>query len=225
MMTLRIKYTKENYMKFLGHLELMKLFERVFRRHKFPLKFSEGFNPHPRMTFASPLSVGYSSKYEVMEVILISELPIADVLKTAFPDGIKVLDAAYVDSKTSLMAGIGSSEYLINVSGTNFPNNSNEILEQFLDQAEILYEKPNKKKQMREIDAKPQIHFASMIYFDKQEFTIRCRLQSSSQGNLNPELFAKLFCEYMKTPFIEDEIMVERINMYDHDGKTLFEIN
>ena len=110
MITLRIVYTKEGYMAFLGHLELMKLFERVFRFNKVPLKFSEGFNPIPRMTFAAPLSVGYSSKYEVMEVLLEKEMPIEQVKTMQFPDGIKVVDASYVQSKKSLMAALSHAE-------------------------------------------------------------------------------------------------------------------
>ena len=128
MMTLRIKYTKEKYMKFLGHLELMKLFERIFRLHRYPLKFSEGFNPRPKMTFASPLSVGYASKGEVMEVVLDAFMPIERVLNTKFPDGIKVLDATYVETKKSLMGSIHHSEYLIKV---ELRQNIPEILTQF----------------------------------------------------------------------------------------------
>lgn len=222
MVTLRIKYTKENYMKFLGHLELMKLFERVFRRHKYPLKFSEGFNPHPKMTFASPLSVGYSSKCEIMEVALTRELTIEEVKRTVFPDGIKILDALYVDTKKSLMGSIDASEYFINVATDQVPETVEDSLGQFLSQDHIFYEKLNKKGKAREVDAKSQINSASIIYKDAKEFTLRCDLQTNSQGNLNPELFVKLFFEFMGKQEDQFSVEVERINMFDENHNPLF---
>lgn len=79
----------------------MKLFERIFRFNKLPLKYSEGFSPIPKMTFASPLSVGYSSKCEIMEVILDKEVPLEHIKNLKFPDGISILDANYVQSKVA----------------------------------------------------------------------------------------------------------------------------
>jgi len=65
---LLIKYTKEDRLKFISHLELIRVIERALRRGNIPLKFSEGFNPHPKISFAAPLSVGVSSQGEYMTV-------------------------------------------------------------------------------------------------------------------------------------------------------------
>lgn len=224
MVTLRIRYTKTQYMKYLGHLELMKLFERVFRRHQYPLKFSEGFNPHPKMTFASPLSVGYATKGDLMEVILTEEMPIEKVLATTFPDGIEILDAKYIESKTSLMAGIDSSEYLINVELQTPISDLEGQFEHFLSQDAINYEKKNKRGQMRIIDAKAQIYKAKIIYEENGEFTLRCTLKTSSQGNLNPETFVKAFLKFCRQPDESALILVERLAMFDAAHKPLFDL-
>jgi radical SAM-linked protein len=211
-------------MKFLGHLELMKLFERVFRRHKYPLKFSEGFNPHPKMTFASPLSVGYATKGDLMEVILTEMMPIETVLQTAFPEGIQIIEAKYVDSKTALMAGIDSSEYLLNVELKVAISDLAEQFEHFLTQETILYEKKNKRGQVRSVDAKPQIYSAKLIFEEDGEFTIRCLLKTSSQGNLNPEVFVKTFLKFCRQPEETAVILVERLAMFDEAKKPLYDL-
>jgi len=216
MTTLRIVYTKETYMSFLGHLELMKLFERVFRYNKLPLKFSEGFNPIPKMTYASPLSVGYSSKAEVMEVQLESEVPLSDILKLNFPDGIKVVDAAYVTSKKSLMASLTHSEYLIKVefkqSIQQLP--FDEWIQDFLNQSEVLYEKKAKNGNMRSLNIIELIDSLKIVYKGEQEMILRAIVQTGSQGSLNPETLVNVMCKHFGIPQEIDNIRVERLQLF-----------
>jgi len=221
MITLRIVYTKEGYMAFLGHLELMKLFERVFRFNKVPLKFSEGFNPIPRMTFAAPLSVGYSSKYEVMEVLLDKEMPIEQVKTMQFPDGIKVVEASYVQSKKSLMAALSHAEYLIKV---EFNSNIERLpiaewIDAFTQNNEIVYEKKAKNGKMKQVNINEQIDSFKMVFQSEQEILFRATLQSGSQGSLNPETLVKVLFETYKVPQTIETIRVERIGLFfENDG-------
>ncbi|GAB6109592.1 TIGR03936 family radical SAM-associated protein [Fusibacter bizertensis] len=222
--TLRIIYTKENYMSFLGHLELMKLFERVFRFNKLPLKFSEGFNPIPKMTYASPLSVGYSSKGEVMEVQLESEMPLNTILNLNFPEGIKVIDAAYVNSKKSLMASLSHSEYLIKVefkqSIEQLP--VDEWISAFLNQSEVLYEKKAKNGNMRSINIIELIHTLKMVYKSEHELILRAIIQTGSQGSLNPETLVNVMCKHFGIPHEIDNIRIERLQLlYEEENKLL----
>ncbi|OJV64502.1 MAG: hypothetical protein BGO41_12900 [Clostridiales bacterium 38-18] len=221
MITLRIVYTKEGYMAFLGHLEMMKLFERVFRFNKVPLKFSEGFNPIPRMTFAAPLSVGYSSKYEVMEVLLEKEIPMETVKNIQFPEGISVIDAAYVESKKSLMAALTHAEYLIKV---EFNSNIerlpvSEWIDAFTQNKEIVYEKKAKNGKMKQVNINEQIDSFKMVFQSEQEILFRATLQSGSQGSLNPETLVKVLFETYKVPQTIETIRVERIGLFfENDG-------
>lgn len=229
MVTLRLQYTKEKYMIFLGHLELMKLFERVFRFNKLPLKFSEGFNPIPKMTFASPLSVGYSSKYEVMEVQLKEEVPIAFILNLAFPEGIKIIQAGYVESKKSLMASLSHSEYLIKV---EFKQSINQLpfaewIQSFLEAGTIEFEKKAKNGKMRTLNVLEYIRSLHFVYSDEEELILRTIVQSGSQGSLNPETMIRVFMDYFKLPQEIERIQVEKIALYYEENdtlKTLFEL-
>lgn len=229
MVTLRVQYTKEKYMIFLGHLELMKLFERVFRFNKLPLKFSEGFNPIPKMTFASPLSVGYSSKYEVMEVQLKEEVPIESVLNLAFPEGIKIVQASYVETKKSLMASLSHSEYLIKVEFnqniTQLP--FSECIQSFLEAGTIEFEKKAKNGKMRTLNVLEYIHTMHYVFSDEEELILRAIVQSGSQGSLNPETLVRVFVDYFKLPQGIERIQVEKIALYYEENnmlKTLFEL-
>lgn len=229
MVTLRLHYTKEKYMVFLGHLELMKLFERVFRYNKLPLKFSEGFNPIPKMTFASPLSVGYSSKYEVMEVQLYEKVPIEMLLNLGFPEGIKVIQAAYVDSKKSLMASLTHSEYLIKI---EFKQPIGDLpfaewIQTFLEEETIFFEKKGKNGKMRELNVLEYIRSLKFVFADSDELILRTIVQTGSQGSLNPETLGRVFINYFKLPQEIEHISVEKLALYYEEGdvlKTLFEL-
>src|SRR4030043_377355 len=75
MQRLRLKFSRGEELKFLSHLELMRLWERAIRRAGLPLAYSEGFTPHPQIALAAPLSVGVTSQAELMDVILSRWMP------------------------------------------------------------------------------------------------------------------------------------------------------
>lgn len=229
MVTLRMVYTKEKYMKFLGHLEMMKLFERIFRYNKLPLKYSEGFNPIPKMTFASPLSVGFSSKSEVMEVVLETEVPVEKIKSLNFPDGIQVTDAAYVESKKSLMASLTHASYLIKV---EFKQNITQLpfaewVDKFLAQEEITFEKKAKNDKFRTLNILPFIHAFRCVYQGENDLILSTTVQSGSQGSLNPETLIKTMLAYYALPHEVINIEIERNQLYyELEGtlKPLFEL-
>ncbi len=215
MVTLRIVYKKHRYMKFLSHLELMKLFERVFRFHKLPLKFSEGFNPHPKMTFAAPLSVGFSSQAEIMEVQLTEEINIDRVLNMRFPEGIEVTEAKFVNSKGSLMAAVDFSEYLLKIefdaNVEDYP--FEERLEGFLNQGEVTFEKKTKKGKMKTINALEMLRNFQFVYKEGNDLILRGIFASGSNGSLNPVLLGELFLKFCKMENQVSLIEAERISL------------
>lgn len=64
-----LEFSKQGYIKYISHLDMLRLFKRTFKRAGIPLDYSKGFNPHPRMSFAQPLSLGYTSKQELIKNI------------------------------------------------------------------------------------------------------------------------------------------------------------
>lgn len=222
METLRIEYTKLKFMKYLGHLELMKLFERTFRLEKLPLKYSEGFNPLPKMTFASPLSVGYSSEAEVMEVQLTEQVPIERVLAMRLPEGLSFKRAKYVTCKQSLMSGMGYARYEIS-SPLESPI-SEASLSKFLSEEAIFYDKKTKKGTMKQVNILEQIQSAAFVPSDNlSEVKILATLVSGNLGSLNPEMFFNTFRKYVGLETTED-ISVKRIGLFSENLESVFDL-
>ncbi|MFR0902151.1 MAG: TIGR03936 family radical SAM-associated protein [Anaerovoracaceae bacterium] len=63
-----LKFTKNGYAKYTSHLDMLRFFKRAFRKSGISLRYSQGFNPHPKMSFAQPLSLGYSSSFELLNL-------------------------------------------------------------------------------------------------------------------------------------------------------------
>ncbi len=90
---LRVTFTRDVTLKYIGHLDMAKAWQRILRRADWPLAYSEGFNPQPKITFAAALPVGCTSDQEVMDAVLSPVLPIDDArarLERALPPGIKL---------------------------------------------------------------------------------------------------------------------------------------
>lgn len=222
METLRIEYTKLKYMKYLGHLELMKLFERTFRLEKLPLKYSEGFNPLPKMTFASPLSVGYSSEAEVMEVQLTEQVSIDRVLGMRLPEGLSFKRAKYVTCKQSLMSGMGYARYEI-VSQADALISESQLLK-FLSEEAIFYDKKTKKGAMKQVNILDQIQSAELISSEQaNEVKLVATLVSGNLGALNPEMFLNTFRKYLGLE-VTEEIAIKRIGLFSENMASVYDL-
>jgi len=88
-------FSKKGLMRYISHLDLMRLFMRAMRRAKFPLKMSEGFSPHPKLSFKRAIKLGVESESEEASVLLrypIAPVDFADKLQKQLPEGIQVKD-------------------------------------------------------------------------------------------------------------------------------------
>ena len=73
MQRLRIRFSRGEELKFISHLDIIRLWERALRRARIGLAYSEGFSPHPRISLAAPLSLGITSDAELMDVVLVGQ--------------------------------------------------------------------------------------------------------------------------------------------------------
>ena len=119
MQRLRLKFSRGEELKFLSHLDLMRLWERALRRAGLPLAYSEGFTPHPQIALAAPLSVGITSQAELMDVVLsrwLSPQSFIVQLEKQLPLGIKLLEVCPVGPKVpSLQSQIRFVEYRVEI--------------------------------------------------------------------------------------------------------------
>ncbi len=196
-MVIRIKYGKTQEGRFLSHLDLMRTMERAFRRAGLPLAFSEGFNPHPKVSFASALAVGVTSEGEYLDVELQEEISIEEIkarLSEALPAGLVVLGIKEVrERKKSLTALINIARYNIRVPLEDSVKDEEifEAIEQ-LRQASEIYVTRSGKRGTRQVDIKQGI-FRIEGKIDNSNLELHADLQTGSEGNVKPaEVLAAL---------------------------------
>ncbi|MEN9562502.1 MAG: hypothetical protein RIR73_746 [Chloroflexota bacterium] len=105
-MRVRITFTKQGALRYIGHLDLHRVWERALRRASLPLSYSQGFHPQPKISLAAALPLGFSSRSEVLDVRLNEEIATEDIsarLKDNLPPDIKVLDVQTVDERLPAM--------------------------------------------------------------------------------------------------------------------------
>ena len=116
-MRLRITFAKQGALRYTGHLDLHRLWERAARRAELPLAYSQGFHPQPKLAIAAALPLGFSSRCEVLDMRLEHEIPLdglRDRLQQTLPTGIQVASIESVDEKLpALQTQVASAEYLV----------------------------------------------------------------------------------------------------------------
>jgi radical SAM-linked protein len=116
-MRIRITFAKQGALRYTGHLDLHKLWERTARRAELPLAYSQGFHPQPKMNIAAALPLGFSSSCEVMDMRLQNDIPLeglGEKLQNTLPTGIRVLNVERVDDgEPALQTQVASAEYQV----------------------------------------------------------------------------------------------------------------
>lgn len=118
MNSVRVRFTRGEGVKFISHLDMMKVFERAIRRSGLPIAYSQGFNPHPQMVFGLPLAVGMTSEGEYADFELTQKIEPAQFmerLNASLPEAIRVTAAAEKYSGANIMASICGADYEIEV--------------------------------------------------------------------------------------------------------------
>ncbi len=149
MKTVRVVFSKTGRARFISHLDLVRTMTRVMRRAGIPLWYTEGFNRHPYLTFAAPLSLGYEGLHETMDLRLEEDMPYDELvsrLNAAFPEGFKAISANEAMCKAGELV---SAQYRLTVSC------SADVVKSLLAQSEILVEKRTKKKTIKMVDIRP----------------------------------------------------------------------
>ena len=118
-MRIRITFTKEGPLRYTGHLDLHKLWERAARRAELPLAYSQGFHPQPKMNMAAALPLGFSSRCEVLDMRLEREIPLDDLptrINSTLPSGLQVVRVEQVDERApALQTQVIAAEYEVSL--------------------------------------------------------------------------------------------------------------
>ena len=118
-----IRFGKQPRLRFISHLDLQRFFQRALNRTGLPIAWTQGFNPHPVMSFGSALALGWTSEYEIVDFKLAAPMGrkrVEDAMRASLPVDLPVLEARLVDDKhPAPMAMVRASDYRIEVLGDN----------------------------------------------------------------------------------------------------------
>ena len=170
--TYRLRYQKSGYARYVSHLDTIRLFDRACRRADLPVAYSKGFNPRPRLSFAPPLALGYTSRAEYVDITFTAEPePGLNVKLNRFlPEGLKIIEIKPIKQNLpSLSASITAAEFVIDLGDTAIETST---IRTFLDQTEIEIQREVKGIHRR-INVRPFIDF---IKKRKNRLFIRTKL-------------------------------------------------
>jgi radical SAM-linked protein len=194
----------------------MRLFKRSFKRLGIKLSHSQGFNPHPKMSFAQPLSLGYESSGEILEfetIFKINEENILELLNLSMPEGIKIFDFKEIKPEgKSLAATAEFAEYTIKLPCECGVGKNIDAFE-FLNQEEIISQKLNKNKEIIQLDIKKMIK-ELVIRRSLSGLEIFAKLDAGSISNLSPELLIKAIGSYYNINYDRSDVEVTRETIY-----------
>lgn len=226
-MNIRLKFTKGNEVKYISHLDLMRVFQRAIRRTGIPIAYSSGFNPHQEISFGAPLSLGVTSEAEYVDLKLAEAIEPEDIkkrLNSSLPEGIRIINGIKLgESPKSAMSVVTHARYQIRMSIENVsPEALEESIEAFAAQEHIkvMKEQPKKGFELIEIDIKPMIVGMRLSKSNEDIHIIDCLLLSGSKANLKPELLMMAFKKF--TGYNINGIRINRLEVYaEKNGKLL----
>ncbi len=189
MQEIRLRFSKTDQAKYISHLDTNRVFSRAFARAKIPLWFTEGFNPHPFMSFSLPLSLGVESLCENVDIRILEDIPFDEIkrrMNDSLPQGIRIVDV-YDDFMDS--HDIAYSDYVYKF---EFKDNETALqkIKAVLDSDEIMALKKGKKGKRRilkETNIKEFI-VSYNISIRGDEVVLNTRLLAGPDKNLNPSL-------------------------------------
>ncbi len=204
-------------MKFIGHLDVMRFFQKVMRRADIPIAFTGGFSPHMVMSFANPLGVGVTSDGEYFDIELTEEIDMkaaVDRMNQVVVEGIEIVNMVPIsdDKKKTGMSIVAAASYLSSVKSGAFPEDWKEKVVGFMEQPQILIVKKTKKSE-KEVDIKPMIYKVEV-----QDDSLYMQVATGSVENLKPELVMQAFAQYIGVDLDTITFAHHRLEVYANVG-------
>ena len=217
-MKARIKFRKYGVLRFIGHLDVMRFFQKLMRRADIPIAFTGGYSPHMIMSFASPLGIGLTSDGEYLDIELTAPVDSREAVKRMNKEcveGIEIISIRQIsdEKKMTGMTILAAADYLISVKKGALPENWKEAFADFMAQREICVIKQTKRSE-REEDIRPLI-----FRWEIQGENIWLQLAAGSKNNLKPDLVMDTFLSVCAIPEDSVSFAYHRLEMYADKGK------
>lgn len=205
-MRVRITFAKQGSLRFIGHLDLHRLWERAMRRADLPLAYSQGFHPQPKISLAAALPLGFSSRSEVLDVRLNEELSVTDIstrLQESLPPDIQIINVQMVDERlpalqTQVLSAAYNAHLTEPVDGSVLTRNVEALM---------MSESLIRERRGKSYDLRPLIEMLSVITEANGKVWLKMTLSAREGATGRPE-------EVLAALGIEPEtVRVERIRL------------
>ena len=217
-MKIRIKFAKQGVMRFIGHLDIMRYFQKAMRRAHIDIAFTEGFSPHMIMSFAAPLGVGLTSNGEYMDIEIKSPIASADAIRQlneVMVEGMEVLSFRQIEEGKAgkAMSLVAAADYTVSFRPGYEPSDGwQKRLEEFAKKDSIVILKKTKKSEV-ETNIRPMIYALSVDGDD-----VHMTLATGSAANLKPELVMSAFLKNEGSELDSFALSVNRDEVYADTG-------
>lgn len=185
-MKVRIRFSKSGALVYIGHLDVMRYFQKLFRRAQIPVAYSEGFSPHQILSFTPPLPLGMESTGEYADVELtgtISTKMAIETLRAESVPEIKIISFKELPADCqNAMASVSAARYNITLKDKSIILDIEERINNFLREEEILITRKTKKSE-KIINIRPLVY---ELEFDKENMIIDMLISSGSTDNIKP---------------------------------------
>ena len=224
-MNIRVRFRKYGVLKFIGHLDVMRYFQKAIRRADIDICYSEGYSPHMIMSFASPLGLGLESDGEYMDIRIngsISSKEAVRRLNAVMVEGIDVMSFRELpENSKNAMASVAAADYEVRFREGHEPEEGwRERLRAYLEQTEIWITKETKKGE-EHVDIRPLVYAWDV----SPDGTIAVKVCASSSGNLKPEVLLTPFGEHEGVEISRISLQIRRKEIYaklaDEGGQRL----
>ncbi|MBQ6373667.1 MAG: DUF2344 domain-containing protein [Clostridia bacterium] len=187
-----IRFGKQPRLRFISHLDLQRFFQRAVNRTGLPIAWSQGFNPHPIMSFGSALALGWTSEYEVIDIKLAAPMGrkrTEEAMRAALPDDLPVLEVRMVEDRhPAPMAQVRMSDYIIRLQDTS-ADPVLDAIPAFMGSPSVMAVRKTKSGE-KTVDIRPMA-----VDIKRIDGGLYARLMLTEQSTLKPDLLMKTLAD------------------------------
>lgn len=225
---IRIKFAKIGPVKYVGHLDMLRYFQKLIRRADIAICYSEGFNPHQKMSFASPLGVGVAGEGEYVDIEVhqtMSSKEAVRILNQVSVEGILIKSYRMLpDGTENAMSSVAAADYFVKYREGYEPDFDWKMrFDEFMKQTVIEVEKETKKSTAI-IDIRPFIYDyqwkkdKDCLTYPEEKDGLYLKLATGSVSNIKPELVFTAYYQFLQKELPQYALDITRLEVYKNIG-------
>ena len=209
--TLRFRFSRDETLKYISHLDILRLFERTLKRSRLPVAYTQGFTPRQKLVFGLPMSIGLTSESEYVDIEFSEDIEtdgFVSQINSNLPEGIRVLEAVEQTTRDNIMSQVSAARYeiLFKTPKAISHFDMDAMINRLLSQEDISVMKKTKKG-IRPVNIRPMIYSLSVKKKNIDVFDLEAFLSAGAENNLRADLLMQALNK-------ETGLEIETLNMH-----------